>query len=262
MRFARDRRTPAWTYSTRGVLWRLQTESPDFLVGEERDLDAKKVSFFCLDRASGVPRWEGFVPEKGWWSGIEAVAGGLVLLHGFASPDMPLHGGLTAVDLASGSIVWDRPDVRFLRVEPGAVIVAKQGCVEGAVERLALEGGRGEGLAVELPRPFAESEIAHPRLLAAVRKALPGGAGSVVLMQDDDACVLSFFEARAGEGTGEERYRSSLVVLSGPEWKEIYSAVIQKSAATAGGEPFFCQKGVLYFVQERSTLVAVPLRIA
>lgn len=280
MRFARERRKPAWTYTTRGVLWGLQTGSPDFLVGEDRILDAKTVSFFCLDRRTGVPRWEGFVPGEGWWSGIEAVAGGVVLFHGFARPDMPLHRGVTAVDLASGSVVWTRPAVRFLGLEADAVLVAPQGGEGGEVERLGLETGtalegresarpspgisRNHDLMIGLPRPLAETEIEDSGLLAAVGRAIPQKAirESILLVRGEEYCALAYCEPRLRGRAGEPGFRSSLVVLGGPRWGEIYSAAMHTEAGAITPEPFFCQEGILYFVQNRSTLVAVPLRVS
>ncbi len=276
MRFAGVRRRPAWTYSTRGVLWRLQTGSPEFLVGEDRIPDAKTVSYFCLDRGTGIPRWDGFVPGEGWWSGMEAVVAGVVLFHGFASPDLPLHSGLTAVDLVSGSVLWARPAIRFLRVQGQAVLVAREGPGGGVVEHLdagtggVLEGGMSErpsagitdDLPMRLPWPLVEAEVTDPGLLAALRRAVPEAAwrGLVLFAHGDGSCVVSFSEPLA-PGSGEEiAFRSTLVVLGGPRWEEVFSDVIQPAAAAVTPEPFFCQNGVLYFVRERSTLVAVPLR--
>ncbi len=276
MRFAGVRRRPAWTYSTRGVLWRLQTGSPEFLVGEDRIPDAKTVSYFCLDRVTGIPRWEGFALREGWWSGVEAVAAGVVLFHGFASPDLPLHSGLTAVALASGSILWSRPAIRLLRVEARSVLVARGWPGGDVVERLdgetgaVLEGGISvrpsavitDDFPMELPRPLVEAEVVDPGLLAALGRVVPESVRreSVLFAHDGRSCVVSFSEPLSPVSGGERASRSMLVVLGGPRWEEVFSDVIQPAAVAVTPEPFFCQNGVLYFVRERSTLVAVPLR--
>ncbi len=192
---------------------------------------------------------------------------------------MPLHRGLTAVDLTSGSVVWTHPDVRFLRVESGAVFVAKGGYEGEAVERMGLETGavmggeepegssagglRRADLPIELPRPFRESEVKDPVLLAGIRGAIPRTANpeSVVLVQGEGYCVLAFSEPRARDSVEGDGFRSSLVVLGSPRWGRVYSGVVQRTASAVTQEPFFCQEGWLYFVQEHTTLVAVPLRI-
>jgi Domain of unknown function (DUF4905) len=274
MQLGTDRCRPAWTYTTRGVLWHLQTGSPDYLVGEERRLDTKEVSYFCLDRDTGVPRWEGLVPGDRWWSGIEAVAGSVVLFHGFASPDMPLHRGVVAVSLASGVVVWNRPASRFLRVEGDTVVVLSEGPLAGSIGRVGLATGAaveewesssvaaGGGSDAGLPGPYAEAAVDDPRLLVALRSVIPGTArkDSITAVQGEGYFVLAFCEPEAG--AKEALFRSSLVVLGGEGWERLFSAVMQRAGRTAVTEPFFCQKGVLYFVKERSTLVAVPLRRA
>jgi len=279
MDFATDRRRPAWTYTTRGVLWQLHTGSQDFLVGEDRKLDAREVSFFCLERDTGVVRWEGLVPGDRWWSGIEAVSGGVVLFHGFASPDMPLHRGLTAVDCASGRVLWNLASVRFLRMEGDTIVALREGWEGGVVERLqcgtgAVPGGaghegpaagsaRGQGPETRLPLPLAEAADENPGLLAAIRSAIPETARreSAVGVRWDDHCVLSYCEPCPGHGGEESGLRMSLVVLGGMEWSRLFSDVIQSRARVAAPEPFFCQERVLYYVKEHSTLVAVPLRM-
>jgi hypothetical protein len=269
MKFVKDRCRPAWTYSSRGVLWHLQTGSPRFLVGEDRVLETKDVSYFCLDRQTGTPRWERFVPPGGWWSGIETVVGEIVVLHGFASPDMPFHRGLTAVHLASGSVVWSQPSHRLLRVESGVLVVVKDGPEGAIVERLAVDtetvpGGAGpasEPSAI-LPRIFVETEIEEAGLLAAIRAAIPESVSpsSVFIARSGEHCVLAYGEQLARDREDKPAVRLSVVVLGGPRRSRLFSDVMSETAGAMTPEPFFLQQQILYFVKERSTLVAVPLR--
>lgn len=261
-----DRRAPSWTYATRGVLWRVEAGAPGFLVGEDRSLETKEVSYFCLDRATGLPRWEGLVPIDRWWSGIEAVTGSVVLFHGYASPDMPLHRGITALDLASGSLRWQLPQARFLQVE-GSAVVAAMGV--GEIVRLNVETGAvlGEGAGSGLPSGHApearwpEPLVEDPGLDSAIRGTVPETAlrESMLGVRGDAYCVLAYSE-RASSGTAEEPLlRTTLVLFGGPPWAPLYTEIVQGSARTVIPEPFFCQDGMLYFVKDRSMLVAVSL---
>jgi hypothetical protein len=260
------RRAPAWTYAARGVLWRLEVGAPGFLVGEDRSLEVKEVSYFCLDRATGLPRWEGLVPIDRWWSGIEAVTGSVVLFHGYASPDMPLHRGITALDLASGSVRWQLPQARFLQVEGGAVVAAMGA---GEIVRLNVETGAalGEGADSGLPSRRApearwpEPLVEDPRLDPSIRGTVPETAlrESMLGVRGDTYCVLAYSE-RASSGTAEELLlRTTLVLFGGPPWTPLYTEIVQEAARTVIPEPFFCQDGMLYFVKNLSMLVAVSL---
>jgi hypothetical protein len=73
-------------------------------------------------------------------------------------------------------------------------------------------------------------------------------------------CVLAFGEQLMPETPGKPDVRVSVVVLGGPRWSQLYSDVICRTAGGMASEPFFLQQEILYFVKERSTLVAVPLR--
>jgi hypothetical protein len=255
------------------VLWQLHTGSLDFLVGEDRNLETREVSFFCVDRKTGFVRWEGLTPVDRWWSGIEAVAGGTVLFHGFASPDMPLHRGLTAVDLASGARRWSLAGVRYLRMEGNAVVVVNEGREGEVVGWLDMETGEAlEGPArdrpvaggfpeTRLPQPLVTEAIEDPELREAVRSAVPEAARpeSVLWVRWDDCCVLSYCEPRPGSAREQSAFRTCLAVLGGVRWSPLFSDVVQSRTRVMPREPFFCQEGMLYFVKEHSTLVAVPL---
>lgn len=223
MHHTADRRAPVWTYAARGVLWRVEAGAPEFLVGEDRLLEAKEVSYFCLDRATGRPRWEGLVPAGGWWSGIEAVTGSVVLFHGYASPDMPLHRGLSAVECDSGKIRWSHPQARFLHLEGNAAVAMMEG---GGVDRLDVETGRViEERAREapghaptlLPEPFVEERV-DPGLRAAIRAVVPETAlpESLLGVRGEDHCILAYSERDPGGRAEEQFFRTSLAVLTGP----------------------------------------------
>jgi hypothetical protein len=170
-------------------------------------------------------------------------------------------------------VVWSRPAVRFLRVEGNAIVVMKDG--GGVVERLGWgTGATGEeadrpsaGVAgihnPDMPQPVVEAAIEDSALLAAIRSAVPATAvrESILGVRWDDHYVVTYCEPCA-EGAGEEAgFRSSLLVLGGAQWARLFSDVMQAAACAIAPEPFFCQEGMLYFVKERSTLVAVPLRV-
>lgn len=121
-RLRRRRLRPAWKYVAGGAIWRIAPGDAGTLIGEARDLQRKEATFFCLDRSTGVPRWEGLSCDGGWWVGIEAVHRGVLLVHGYASPDLPGHRGLTAVDVLTGALLWKSDDIEFVRVGETSVV--------------------------------------------------------------------------------------------------------------------------------------------
>ncbi|MDE3057043.1 MAG: DUF4905 domain-containing protein [Bacteroidota bacterium] len=97
---------PLWTFTTQGILWRLLFSETNFIVGEDRDTAKKSVTFFCLNAHNGDVLWRDMAYDEAWWIGIEAIVDDRVYLHGFHKPDMPEHSKITAVDLATGKVLW------------------------------------------------------------------------------------------------------------------------------------------------------------
>jgi len=275
---------PAWQYSVRTFLWQIQTGSPNYLVGEDRDPDERRATFFCLDRATGKPAWERLNPGDAWWIGIEAVEGTIALFHGFASPDMPLHRGLTVVDLASGRVLWSNPDVRFLRLRATSVLVLKESlerrvCLEldlltGLIVKECGDSDKGISAGVvlsppgssraEVPHPFGHSDFSQPESPQAIRQIIPADVveGSAFVLLTSGFFVVSYCVPTSHRSEGASTVYTVLQVLRQRDGVPMYADRTTVSTAAMMAEPFFVQNGVLYYVKQRSTLVAVPLHAA
>ncbi len=124
--FRSGRLRPRWTFDASGAIWRLMLSGSGLIVGEDRDEAQKSVAFFAVQTADGVPVWKkaGFGEE--WWIGIEAIAGDRLYLHGYRKPDMPGHGGIIAVDLRSGSVLWKHERYAFLAADAEKVLAYRE----------------------------------------------------------------------------------------------------------------------------------------
>src|SRR5215510_2177296 len=111
----KGRLTPAWKFDSGGTIWRIHPTDSENIIGEVRDLERKKTTFFCIDRYSGEVRWEkrSFVDD--WWVGVETVRNGKVFLHGYVVPDLPGHKSIIAVDITTGNKVWENEDLTFVQ---------------------------------------------------------------------------------------------------------------------------------------------------
>jgi hypothetical protein len=275
---------PAWQYRVKGSVWQVQTGSPKYLVGEDRDIEGRKATFFCLDRATGKPAWEWLNPGDPWWTGIEVVEGAIALFHGFASPDFPIHRGLTAVDLGSGETLWSNPDVRFLTFRLPSILVLKETperrvCLELSMSTGSIlneysndDIGIPSGIAsahprsfeAEVPRPFRNEDYPQSEFFQAIRKEIPANVmdGSVFGLLSNGLCVVSYCIATSGHSRVAPEVCSVLRVLRQRDAVLLYADRTNDGAAALTSEPFFVQNSVLYYVRQRSTLVAVPIRAA
>jgi hypothetical protein len=93
-------------------VWAVQfddTQSGTDLFLELRDAAAQRVFFACVDGARGTLRWLVDAPDAPWWTRLVAVAGGVVLLHTYPNPELPVPRGLWALDAATGTPRWHDP---------------------------------------------------------------------------------------------------------------------------------------------------------
>jgi hypothetical protein len=275
---------PAWQYNVKKLLWQVHTGSPEYLVGEDRDPEGRRATFFCLDRATGKPAWEWLNPGDAWWIGIEAVEGTFALFHGFASPDMPIHKGLTVVDLGSGRVLWSNPEVRFLTLRATSVLVLKESlergvCLEldlltGLVLKECSDSDKGASSGVvsphpgssraEFPHPVGHNDLSQPESPRAIREILPANVveGSAFVLLSNGFFVVSYCVPTSHRPEETSTVYTVLRVLRQSDGVPMYADRTSVSAAVMMAEPFFVQNGVLYYVKQRSTLVAVPLHAA
>ncbi|MEK7818902.1 MAG: DUF4905 domain-containing protein [Bacteroidota bacterium] len=104
---------PNWKFSVNGIIWRIIYTDLNFLVGEDRDIEKKKVTFFCLNLENGNLLWKNLSVLDDWWVGIEKIIDDKIIFHGFKKPDMPEHKKIIVADLGTGKIIWQNDDYPF-----------------------------------------------------------------------------------------------------------------------------------------------------
>ncbi len=267
---------PSWKYATAGILWQVCPTSHGKLIGEERDVDRKRVSFFCLDQESGKVLWEKKNFGEEWWMGIEGVKDDVLLLHGYATPDLPAHKGIVAVQTHTGNTLWIARDLTFLSFGESLVFASKQDvgglrCVglnlaDGSITAQAEADGQGAVAREAAPtggEPVYPSRFTDPdELPPGVRDVVRRHSGTrmpdtpVEAIEDRDAVVFDFREA--GGTTGKAA--TVLVVAGRAEGTLLYRDVIDREAPQLIPEAFFLQRDMLCYVRDRRLLIAVRLR--
>ena len=277
--FDRKVALPTWRYRTSGTIWRLLPGGPGVFVGEVRNLEAKQTSFFCVSRQTGEVLWEGVRFEEQWWIGIEAIHVDRVFFHGFSTPDMPHHKGIIVVDLFSGRVVWNNPDLRFiLCVEDslfasgdttdGGVLLGLnyrtgelvQTC-SGEVLETARTSLRARGAETpEFPAPLEAFDQADERAVTLAHKhcIMDDVVGRVEALKKADLLVFSYHE-RSNSRSLDGHLKNILKVLDLESGDLIFTEILNKSATSATPDSFFVLDGMLYFVKDLSSLTAVSI---
>jgi len=247
-------------------------------VGEDRSIQKKQVSFFCVNQMTGEVLWKGISFDERWWIGIEAVHSDRVFLHGFAKPDMPDHKKILALDLFTGRVVWSNDDMRFIFATEDSVFASKD-TING---RMSFELNLRTGSVLcslenehevlnhakmhmhilandepEFPVPIGESSAIDEPTIALVHKHCGGDdvVGSVEVVDKNNFLLFSYHEKGGMDG----RLTRRLKVVDQNSAKLLFAETLDQSLQNTVPDAFFLQGNMLYFVKDRSSLTAVNI---
>lgn len=250
-----------WKYRAKGGIWRIYPTGTDLLFGEDRDVGNKKALFFSLNRETGEQFWAGEKVHE-WWVGVEGVIGETLFLHGFATPDMPIHRGIVAVDGQSGKTIWENPECCF---EYGTMngVVASRGAA-GSKTMYILKTGTGEvinewkeGSDVDpgLPYTLPEGTIRYPDLETDPGRLRFGrlftSSGPCSVLERGGHLILSYRE--------EPEQGQEIAILDAGSGASLYRDQIASDTGPFRPDSFLVQEGMLYYVRDGKQLIAVQL---
>jgi hypothetical protein len=260
--FLRSGRTPhkTWTYSAGSYIWRVLPTPEGLFIGEERDPIARKASFFCLDAADGKVLWHHIPLGDGWWTGFAASTQGVLLLHGYAAPDLPQHLKIFAVDVRTGTPLWSNGSVTFAGVHGSEVHAATP-----SGEPVVLDLKSGNPLPVHAPLPemdVPDESLQFPSA-ADLGEAVPGikellngePSGPAELLAVEGHLVVAYcLRTEAGP---EASFTQNLAVIDPRRRKIVFSDRLLASTAVPVPDTCFARDGMLYYIQERRHLIGV-----
>ncbi len=247
------------------------------LVGEERNIGSKTASFFCVNTSGAL--WQGKNFGEQWWTGIETVHKGVLFLYGFATPDLPGRKGITAVDCATGDLLWKNSELTFIAAAgdriyssqdaPGGPVVAEIAHRTGALVR---EVGRGGSAMQQVPRAADDLEdLQYPQVLseddvsplaALVRQfSAPAATEFPVEYGEHGPYLVIVYHRESAEVRGAKSPYTRVMELveRSSEASAMHLTLDPAVLAPALGS-FLVHAGTLYFVREKKTLAAVRLR--
>ncbi|HTS00714.1 MAG TPA: DUF4905 domain-containing protein [Bacteroidota bacterium] len=275
--FGRKRLGAAWEFESEGIIWRLIPVTGGKLAGEERNIETKTASFFCVNHSGTL--WRGKSYGEQWWTGIEAAHRGVLFLHGYATPDLPGRKGITAVDSATGEVLWKNSDVTFLSAAEGSVYASREGAAGKMVLALDLRTGiermivgRGDDALRSAPPGEEESvDVIFPQTLstgssgpdAAIAARVAAGAAEgfpVEYASGGAYVVVSCFRRQDRPHDAARPYRQELRVVELAGGATAHEATIDPAVAGPRFGAFLIMGETLLFVRGQKTLAAVPLR--
>lgn len=252
-------------------VWRVRPDHPaGFLALEIRDGDRLQTEFTGIDIVTGKLLGPSFRAAESWWVGLEDAHNQRIYLHGFADRRVGAHRGITAVNLATRQVVWQREEVAFYSFGPDEVIIARAATGDDFV---LLDGQNGDIL-----EPVVAPATAHEWAAAFARQRAtqeqhpvhyPAGSEHFVLLSQ-------FISARAGRqpigaidylettlffglayyvAAADNKVKNILAVYAAQDGALWHEVVLTEAGPGISPGTFFLMRETMLFVQERNTLV-------
>jgi hypothetical protein len=277
--FHKGKLRPSWRYSTKQVIWRVIPTGVGKLICEIRDLDQKRTRFLSINQTTGKVDWESGYGEE-WWIGVETVHEGVLLLHKFASPDMPEHRSIVAAAIEDGRTIWKSDELRFEGVGGNGIYASVVDRMSTRYVEVDIHTGneRKEFDSFDAMRESSRASQNEPRaemLYPSWKPDLQGTdsalreklqrffimektVGPVEHIEDGDYLICSHHERSAQSSQGQSTFDTSMYVLKND--KLVFSEMLNRDAPRFAQGSFFVEDRTLFYIKDRSTLTAVRLR--
>jgi len=272
---------PRWRFQVAGSIWRILFTRNGLVMGEERAGADGSARFFCVNADSGAPLWRDRALNERRWIGIEACGETVLFLHEFAKPDLPVHRGVTALDLQTGELLWRDPEAVFSFEIPGFAIIRRDGIERSRYQQLdertgvvvkdfgddasavnALRSSRGADEELREPVVIDDGPGLMKELAPLIGRHCGGDRrrGPVEILPAGEHVVVAYHVDVDQPGAGrEERLAHHLKVIHRPTSRELFGKMLLNDLRYPALGTFTLRNGILYFVERRSTLVALPL---
>ncbi len=264
---------PVWEFSTQGIVWRLLPSPEGYFIGEDRDLTVKTVSFFCLDRTSGRVLWKGKQLNELWWVTLDAVHQDVVIIHGYAEPDMPEPRKIYVHDLHDGRELWSDESLRFLFAASDFLYAVREETTGPKFFRLGLRDGRlSEELQSEevyslkrsihqeddtttiFPVPAGSGE--RPDFLIGEKNVRSRGISGIEIIDHGTMAVVGYYE-KSAHSENDNGMVHHLAFYQGK--KLLFDEVIDTDVRAVVPDSYFKISDMVYFIREKHILTGIRL---
>ena len=273
---------PGWEITPGGIVWKLQPTPGGILIGEARDVEARTLSLFAVRPSTGEEIFTGIRLDEPWWIALEMTIGEIAILHSFPQPDMPTALGATAVDCATGRVLWSDGSIRVVcgieelaLVQRGAardrhpleIIDARSGALVetigddpgkvDAFRRACLSAPQWRGWIS--PREPDEERPRDREVTALLDRVIKERRGQAEIAEHGGFTVTAAHQRsrRSPEAMLGNLVDARILILEGE--RVVHDEVIERDAPGPAGDLFFIWNGVVVYIRDRRTLTGINL---
>jgi len=276
--FSLGKLKPSWQISADNTLWRLMFSHNGLIVGEDRNIENKSVTFFCVDAKNGQYLWKEKQFSEQWWIGAEGISENKLFLHGFQKPDMPEHKGIICVDLLTGIEQWRNNNSALCAVESPFVYGSRDLFARTVFDELDETTGVFIRELEELPSNvntnitlekndfrFAEQSYSKDESVEMyVAQVFPIERNRIKCTESIHLEEYVVFNIHAvnpiPDENGQETLTNTLYVFNSRTGKKIFSDILNQHTPYPAPDSFFVDRSTLYCIKERKIFMAIELR--
>ncbi len=284
--FKSARIKPLWQFQTAApsvIFWKLLISPDGILAGEERDTEEKTASLFALDVESGKMLWRGAKLDEGWWFNSEKATAANIFIQKFRKPDMPEPQGIIALDIHSGAMRWEQPDVSMLFEHEQKVYAQREAM--GRKEFFAIDSITGEVLEaygsgreniLAMQNMIVDTDVhsvysmpitPDDEIFTAISTVLTDVLdvnelrGTIDFAEFGKYIIFSYHERiiNRPEAMLGNLLRNHLKVLDTELGEIVYSDEPNGETPYPVPENFFIHRGILIYVKEKREVIGIPL---
>lgn len=277
MKSIRKNLRPSWTFSTEKKVWRLLPGN-GVLAVELRDTEAKTAEYAGIEISSGSPLWQGVRFEDSWWIVMNRIFKDVLLLQQFVRPDMPTAGGIFAIDLFTGKVLWENRDLSYINASDNLVYASRKSLQSEVVvglnyksgtEQIVFSAGDPQLHAISIApqqdeyilSSFFEEikpNVPKSRMPILTKATPPNAANPTYILSVSGKDIIGFYTSAGKDEKGVTVFDSHLrIVDSGG--KIVFEDVVDRKVYTTLGDFYFVVGTVLIYARNSVEVLAVNL---
>jgi len=277
---------PLWKFSQKGNLWRFYFGGNEFIAGETRDMDSKKVYLFSLNYRTGEIYLKDFIYDEGnYLTTVENATERFILISRFERPEMPVHKGITALDIKTGEIIWQIEKNEYLFHTDERLFAYQQRFEDTVLFEYELETGN---MVKEIPNEIHKEIYAlrdessedlfnetynYPRLLSEgdfssyAKNLLEIEFKDIKTFSEPEAIkrdnylIFNFYEDRGInlKDLNQKNLKNILRIYDKVKAELLYEDVLNETCRYNVPDNFFFKDNYLFYLKEKQELISINI---
>lgn len=284
-KFRGDKLSPSWRFAAAegSIIWKLLISPEGILAGEERDPENKTGSLFAIDVRQGTTLFRDKQIDEPWWFNSEQATRENIYIHKFRKPDMPEPQGITALNVRTGELRWEQPDVSMLFELDGKLYSQREGY--RGKEFFALDSLTGEVAEAfgaehseilsrralvrddDTSSQFSIPVLPEDEIFSEIAKLLGESLninelrGSIDFAEYGKYIIFSYHERITNDANAAlgNMLRNDIRILDTDKGDIVHAQTLNSETPYPVPENFFINHGVLIYVKEKNEVVGISL---